>query len=172
MTNEAKWFRTQAEMARRFGVDPKTIAQWIHRPWFPKRNGRSNAWPVEAVCNAVEKHNDEQARRADGYGDRAEKTRLECERLRVAIEREREILEQARDETKKQRGQLVKKADVKKIDGRIVAALKNAVDSWTKTETAKVPAMRALIARLTDSFLNTLDDAMRQVDWNVEDTDD
>ena len=155
--DERKWFKSKAAIARAFNVNPKTVGEWTGKPWFPKRDERVKAWPVDKVAAAVEKHNEEQEARVDGYGNKEEKTRLECERLRWDIRVIQERFKQADIETQRMQDKLHSVADCNTEWDRAGASLRATVDSWQQHETAKHPKDRARIDSLCASFLARLE---------------
>jgi len=148
-------FTAKTEMARTYGVNPKTIYEWMGKPTFPKKG--QHGWHKEKVNEWVNQHRIEVEEAAAGAGDKAEETQLKCERLRVVIERERENLEQAKIETKRQQGKLHSVSECDADRHRAASTLRARVDSWQQHQIAKHPSQREFIDGLCVSFLATLE---------------
>jgi hypothetical protein len=149
------YYKTQAEMAKAFGVTRQAVGKWAASSTFPKR--AAAGFPVDGVTTWVEAKNEREIERADATGDKAEELRLKCERLRVAIKREQETLKQAVIETKRLSGKLHEVAPCEKEWQRAGMALRGRVDSWQQHQTAKDPDSKKMVDGLCESFLEALE---------------
>ena len=145
------YYKTQADMAKAFGVSRQAVSVWIKTPTFPAKS--AHGYPADGVTAWVEAKNEREIKRTEATGDKDEKIRLECERLRVVIKREQETLEQAKIETKRQSKKLVERATVEKELTRIGLLIKGRINAMRQHQTAKHPQLKDAVDLFCDDLL-------------------
>ena len=151
---QPKHFPSKAEIARTFGVNPKTVGEWSNKPTFPLKG--AHGWNRLAVMAWIDEHRKQVDRTNRASGNRQVKIDLECARLRIVIRREKEKLTQEELETMRIKGKVHDAAECDKESDRCGAALRYAVDSWQAHNVAKMPDAKELIDDLCATFLAKL----------------
>ena len=148
------YYKTQAEIAKAFGVTRQAVSSWMKAETFPSK--KASGFPVDGVTAWVEAKNEREIKRTEATGDKDEKIRLECERLRVVIKREQETLEQAKIETKRQSKKLVERAVVEKELARIGLLIKGRINAMRQHQTAKHPQLKEAVDLFCDDMMEEI----------------
>jgi hypothetical protein len=148
------YYKTQADMAKAFGVTRQAVAAWLKSPTFP--NKLTHGFSADGVTAWVAAKNERELKRTEQTGDKDEKVRLECERLRVVIKREQETLEQAKIETKRQSKKLVERSEVEKELTRIGLLIKGRINAHRQHQTAKHPQLKDAVDLFCDDLLGEI----------------
>jgi phage terminase Nu1 subunit (DNA packaging protein) len=143
----SEYYETNVQIASVFGVNRRTVGEWIKKPDFPTKTKRG--WSKEKVHAWVSSWNETKQDRSP----KDEKTQLECDRLRVLIDRAKEELAQAKMETKRQEAKLHDVAECEREWVRAGQLLAAAVENFRQLQRAKHPKHADLVNDLCDLFL-------------------